>query len=436
MTATTTDHLLGALAPLAIPIDSVRPHPENPNVGDVGAIAASLASNRQYKPIVVQASTGYIIAGNHTWTAACQLEWPEIAAVRVDVTDDEARRILAVDNRTAELGQRDDALLAALLQRIVDGEDELGLHGTGYAEDDLAALVDALTEPGEITGDPDAVPMLPGDDTTISRKGDVWVLGPHRLACGDSTDPATAEALMRGARAHCMWTDPPYGIDYVGGYSHQYSPAERLAKGGATIRNDGEADLPALLTGFLQVATDVLRPGAAAYIAHPAGLLSTVFAAHITAAGWSLRQQLIWVKDSLVMGRSDYHYRHEPVWMAYTPGGKGRKGRGGPAWFGDDAQDSVFEIARPKRSEEHPTMKPVALVTAMLANSCPKGGTVYDAFGGSGTTLIAAHTLGISARVCELDPKYADVICGRYEAATGDVPVLESTGEPHSFTIG
>ena len=231
------------------------------------------------------------------------------------------------------------------------------------------------------------------------------------------------EALLDGNRCDCMWTDPPYGVEYVG-----------KTKNALTIRNDGAADLAGLLAGAWAVATAALKPGAAFYIAHPAGALYRTFGESIVQAGWIYRQGLVWVKNTMILGHSDYHFRHEPVMFGYTDGSAGRRGRGGAGWYGDDSQTSVFMIDKPPRSEEHPTMKPVALVTAMLANSCPPGGLVYEPFGGSGSTLIAAHGLNQVARVVELDPAYCDVICRRYQEHAGTKPVLQATGQPHDFT--
>jgi site-specific DNA-methyltransferase (adenine-specific) len=244
--------------------------------------------------------------------------------------------------------------------------------------------------------------------------------------------------MMGGDRADCMWTDPPYGVEIVGG-SHAEPADERRARGKPTIRNDGSAGLPDLLGGAWAVATAVLKPGAGIYVTHPANTaLAAVFAEAFNQAGWLLRQNLIWVKDSLVLGHTDYHYRHEPILFGYTDGATGRLGRsGGSGWYGDHAQTSVFEVPKPSRSESHPTMKPVALVAAMLGNSCPKRGIVYDPFGGSGSTLIAAHQLGQKARLVELDPRYADVIVRRFTEFAGIKPervLPDGTTEPVSFT--
>lgn len=205
-----------------------------------------------------------------------------------------------------------------------------------------------------------------------------------------------------------MWTDPPYGVSYVGGTDRHL-----------TIRNDDADGLDLLLAGAFAAADQVLAPGAAIYVAHPAGALSLTFLQRFAAQGWRLHQTLVWVKNSLVLGRSDYHYRHEPVPFGYKAAEAGRRGRGGHGWYGDDAQSSVFEVDRPQRNEDHPTSKPVALVSAMLRNSSRTGEVVLDPFLGSGSTLVACEQLGRRCHGLELDPKYVDVVVARWEALTG-----------------
>jgi DNA modification methylase len=238
----------------------------------------------------------------------------------------------------------------------------------------------------------------------------LWKLGEHRLLCGDSTKAEDVERLMQGERAALMWTDPPYGVNYVG------KTADAL-----TIENDGAEGLPALLAGAFAQATDALKPGSPFYIAHPPGALCIAFGQAILEAGWRFHQTLIWCKDAMVLGHSDYHFQHEPIYYGWTQG-EGRSGRGnhdGTRWQGDHSQVSVFHVDRPKRSEEHPTSKPVELVGQMVSNSSRPGDAVYEPFGGSGSTLIACEQLARRARVLELSAHYADVILARWEAATG-----------------
>jgi site-specific DNA-methyltransferase (adenine-specific) len=403
----------------SVPLDELTLFPGNAKRGDVEAIRASLRKNGQYRSLVVRAVPNgplVVLAGNHTMLALKAENRSEARCEIIECDDATARRINLADNRTAELGGYEEDALAALLKEL-DGDYE----GTGWAEEDLGDLFGSVEELPPALDEPDEVPGAPIQ--AISEPGDVWCLGSHRVLCGDSTDVAAVEAMLDGDRCDCMWTDPPYGIEYVG------KTADAL-----TIQNDGAEGLPELLAGAFAVATAALNPGAPVYIASPPGPLHFEFAKAFNQAGWLLRQNLVWVKDVLVLGRSEYHYRHEPILYGFTAHGDGRLGRGGERWYGDNAATTVFEIPKPARSIDHPTMKPVELITRCLGNSCPTGGLVYEPFGGSGSTLIAAHTTGRVARVVELDPRYVDVICRRYQEATGTLPILASTGQPHDFT--
>jgi site-specific DNA-methyltransferase (adenine-specific) len=404
-------------------VASLKPLPGNPRRGDVDAVAASLARFGQRKPIVVRASDRTITAGNHTWLAAQQLGWDEIAAVLVDDDDTTAQAFALADNRTAELGGYDDGLLLELI-RAVGEADASARADTGWSDEAIAELIDRI-DPGLPDSPPsDDAPEPP--EIPFSEAGQIWLLGSHRVVCGDATSVADLEALMAGGQADCVWTDPPYGIAVVGG-SRGLSPTERLKRGGKTIQNDtlDEGQLTEFLGSTLGNALRVCRPGSAWYVTAPHGPIGLAFSAALSDLGvW--RHSLVWVKDSLVMGRSDYHYRHEPIYYGWTPGG-------GHDWFGDRKQTTVLEFPRPKRNAEHPTMKPIDLIAYCLENSAPKGGTVLDPFGGSGSTLMACEYTGRKARLLELDPRYVDVICRRWQEHTGSTPILEATGEPHDF---
>ncbi len=433
-----------------IPLDEVEPARLNPREHNLPALRTSISRFGFATPAVRDERTGRLVVG-HGRTAA-------LAAMRADgedppngvMLDDDGRWLvplvagwasrsdveadayLVADNRHTELASWDDTGLHALLASIGEVDPEL-VAIAGYSDDDLAALLaggGGVTELPPALTDPDDVPGLAAE--SHSKPGDVWLLGPHRLLVGDATDMVAVEAMLAGDRADCMWTDPPYGVEIVGG-SHALSPAERKARGGKTIKNDGSEDLPELLAGAFAVAAVALKPGAPVYIAHPE-VARLTFEGAMREAGWLVRQNLIWVKDSLVLGRKDYHWRHESILYGFTDGGDGRLGRGGDRWYGGDVQTTVFEVPKPPRSEQHPTMKPVALVAAMLSNSCPRRGLVYEPFGGSGSTLIAAHGLGMRAAVVELSSQYADVIARRFQEHTGEKPVLASTGKPHDFT--
>ena len=406
---------------LQVPIDSLHQLPGNPRRGDVDAVAASLQRFGQRKPIVARAD-GTITAGNHTWQAAKQLGWDEIAVVRVDDDDATASAFALADNRTAELGSYDDALLLDLIQSI---DDKDLLADTGWSDD---AVADLLAQIGSDLPDlppPDEAAEPPVEP--LSKSGDVWVLGGHRVVCGDATDVLAYDALLGGDKADCVWTDPPYGVAIVGG-NHSLSPEERKAAGGKTIENDALtiSELEDFLRSALGAAIAACRPGSAWYVSAPDGRRGIAFSVVLTELSvW--RHSLVWVKDSLVMGRSDYHYRHEPIYYGWTPGGP-------HDWFGDRSQTTVIEIPRPRRNAEHPTMKPVELVARCLNNSAPRGGLVLDPFGGSGSTLLACEYTGRKGRLIELDPRYVDVICRRWQDFTGAMPMLESSGELVDFT--
>jgi DNA modification methylase len=400
-----------------VPVGDLRTYYRNPRKGNIAVIARSLKSNGQYKTLTVNRGThtgrpNEVLAGNHTLMAARDIEWDTIDVSFVDVDEDQAARIVAVDNRSSDLAENDDRLLLELLADLPD------LDGTGYDPGDIEELEKALrdrTPPDPGLTDPDDVPDPP--PAPISKTGDVWVLGDHRLTVGDARDPLVWEALLGDTKADCLWTDPPYGVSYAGKTSDAL-----------TIDNDElpPDELRSFLRSTLGIAVVSSKPGAAWYVMSPPGPLHLVFAQELSTLG-VFRQTLVWVKDQFVMGHSDYHYRHELTYYGWAPGAAHQE----PP---DRKQDTVFEVPRPKRSEDHPTIKPVELIRQHIENSCDKWATVIDPFAGSGSTLIACHITGRTARLIELDPRYADVICRRFQEHTGTVPVLEATGEPHDFT--
>lgn len=426
------------LEKLKVPVDGLKHYGKNPRRGDVDMIADSLGRHGQYKPIVVRTGTMEVLAGNHTLKAAKSLGWANIAATFIDVDDDQAARIVLVDNKTNDAAGYDDEELVALLGTLPD------LDGTGFTGEEMDQLLAGVEpEPEQAGEDADLLGDEPAN--TVSKEGDVWELGPHRLVVGDATAPSVLAKLMGEDKADCMWTDPPYGVEYVG-----------KTKDALKIENDGAAGLADLLAGAFKAAAEVLRPGAPCYVAH-ADAERMTFEQSLRDAGYVVRQNLIWVKNTMVLGHSDFHYKHEPVLRlvsgedpaeaepeedpagkghspvlyGFTPGGQGRLGRGGPRWFGDHKSTSVFEFPKPPASKEHPTMKPVALVQSMLKNSCRPNGLVLDLFAGSGSTLIAADYQRLRARVVELSPFYADVICARWQRHSGEQPVRD--GQSHNF---
>jgi site-specific DNA-methyltransferase (adenine-specific) len=208
-----------------------------------------------------------------------------------------------------------------------------------------------------------------------------------------------------------LWTDPPYGVGYVG-----------KTRDGLSLANDDPGGVEGLLGRSFAAIDGVLRPGAPLYVTHPAGPHAVTFGERFLGAGWRLHQTLVWVKDRMVLGHADYHYRHEPILYGYKPG-PGRWGRGHRGWHGGNDQDSVMEVPRPAASREHPTAKPVELIARCLRNSSLPGQVVLDPFAGSGSTLIACQQLGRRARLVEIDPSYCGVIVDRWRAFTGDEAV-------------
>ena len=420
--------------------DELAPYHRNPRRGDLDVITRSLQANGQYRPIVVNLGTKTgrpleVLAGNHTLAAARALGWPTIAATTVDVDDQAAARIVVVDNRASDLASNDNDELIALLQTLPD------LDGTGYTDADITDLLGAPDAPGET--DPDDEPEPP--TTPISQLGDVWRLGPHRLVCGDATDPEVIAAALDGNQAALVLTDPPYNVDYTGG-----------TKQALKIVNDAmsPAAFKQLLNGFFRAALKHTIPGGPIYVFY-ATAEEIAFRQAMLDTGWLYKQNLVWIKDRFVLSRQDYHWQHEPILYGWKPGAAHR-------WYGgytpttliDDQIDparlkkselidivtrlfdttTAIRSSRPHANIDHPTSKPVALLVRLLENSSQHGDLVLDPFGGSGSTLIACHRKHRVAATVELDPRYADVICRRYQEHTGILPILDATGERYDFT--
>lgn len=384
---------------------NVRTHDEK----NLEAIKGSLARFGQQKPIVVGRGN-VVIAGNGTLLAARALGWPDIAIVRTDLAGAEALAYAIADNRTSELAGWDTKALAEQLAAL----ERDGAAPPGFDADDLRALAAALVAPPRADGgadDGDDGSAAPPREAAVSVLGDVWLLGEHRLVCGDAATPEAWRALLGGERAAMLWTDPPYGVAYVGGTE------ERL-----TLENDDlDSDaLRGLLDAALGHALRASTPGAPWYVCSPAGPLSLVFGQALLDLG-VLRQQLVWVKDRLVLGQSDFHYRHELIWYGWPRGGAHRP----PP---DRVRDTVWAFPKPTRNALHPTMKPVEMVEYALTLSSTPGDVVVDCFGGGGSTLIAAENLRRRARLIELDPVYVDRIVGRWQEHTGRVAHHESSG--------
>ena len=355
---------------------------------NLDAICASLTKFGQRKPIVIT-HDNFVLAGNGTLEAAKSLGWDylDVSVAPADWDLDTARAYALADNRTAELAEWDESVLAQQL---------LELHDADFDIEALGFEMPQVIEPEPL--DEDELPLQP---EAMVKHGDLWKLGEHLLFCGDATDVVAYERLLGEDQVNLVWTDPPYGVSYVG-------------QGGMTIENDN-LDIGAL-EEFLRQSFNAMftftKPGACWYVAAPSGNLFQAFSIPLSELEvW--RHTLVWVKDALVMGRADYHYRHESIFYGWTPGAAHQE----PP---DRKQDSVWEVPRPRSNKEHPTMKPIELITRAINNSCRANDLVLDPFAGSGSTLIAAEQTRRRARVMEIDPKYCDVIIARYERITGN----------------
>ena len=393
------------------PVEDLKPFDGNPRVGDVALIAESLRANGQYRPIVVRQGTNEILAGNHTWKAAKSLGWVDVWVTFVECDDETAKRIVLVDNRANDVADYDDQALADLLASVQD------LAGTGYSPEDVDALLASLSLEGDVVAltDPDDVPEPP--ETPQSRLGDVWSLGPHRLFVGDSTKSLTP--LMGEADwADLVFTDPPWNVNYGDqkeGNIQNYKPLK--------ILNDNLGQMfGEFCDNFSTQLKSYSKPGAPAYVVMSAQEWPVIHKS-LTDAGFHWSSTVIWSKDQLVLSRKDYHTQYEPIWYGWNDSAA----RLVPVQ--DRKQSDLWAIPRPKRSDLHPTTKPVELVARAIGNSSLPGSIVLDPFAGSGSTLIACHQTGRIARLVELDPKYADVILRRYQEHTGVTPTNQQ-GQP------
>ena len=377
------------------PIKSIRPYEKNPRRNDeaVDAVAASIREFGWQQPIVVD-KDGVIIAGHTRYKAAKKLKCDTVPVVVADdLTEDQVKAYRLADNKTGELAEWDTALLGEELAELADfdmsqfGFDTILQEEVREAEED-----DYEVNPPE---EPKAKP------------GDIYQLGRHRLMCGDSTDAESVYQLCQDGQVDLLLTDPPYGVDYTG-----------KTKDALKIKNDASSDesLRDMLADAFAAADSVMKPGAVFYIWH-ADSKALVFRIACQMAGWEVRQVLIWAKNTMVMGRQDYQWKHEPCLYGWKDGA-------GHLWASDRKQTTILNFDRPTKNKEHPTMKPVKLFDYQIQNNTKGGDIVLDLFGGSGTTIVACEQNGRCARVMELDPRYVDVIIDRWEKLTGEKAVL------------
>ncbi len=404
-----------------LPLDALVPYARNSRTHSPEQIAQVAASIREFgftNPVLIDGEGG-IIAGHGRVMAARQLGLSEVPCIRLaHLTDAQKRAYVIADNKLALNAGWDDALLALELRELAEMDFDLRL--TGFDDDEISKLLDLELGEGEGQGDPDAVPAPPADP--ITRPGDVWVLGRHRVMCGDSTDEASAFLLLEGQQTDMVFTDPPYGVSYA----DKNESLNKASKGNriqTEIMNDhlqGDA-LGGFFLAIFSTMAAVMKPGCPFYVCAPQGG-EQMMMMMMMKAGIPMRHELIWIKNNHVLGRADYHYKHEPILYGW------KEGAGHP-WYGERDKFSTWHVDKPLQSKLHPTMKPVELVEIAIKNSSKRGDTVLDLFGGSGSTLIACEKTARGARLMELDPRYVDVIVRRWQDFTGQRATHAETGE-------
>ena len=380
--------IIESLKNLAVGIDSLQGLPGNPRLGDVDAVAKSLERFGQRKPIVVRKDDGTIIAGNHTWQAAKKLGWKEIAVAYVGDDDTTAQAYALADNRTAELGSYDEQALKDLIDKVAAVDPDL-VRTSGWSDDAVKELVDKIESELPKDFNEDEVPEPPVEPVT--KLGDIWQLGRHRLMCGDSTDEANVACLMNGAKADMVFTDPPYGINLDTDYSKMGNTTTKYSQ----IKND---DKPFDFTAIWKMSdAPIWYVWGADYYPN-------------TISEWDNGSIIVWAKAHSEDENKVFGSAFEICWRF------------------PKTKKEIWFVRRIHMTDEllkaHPTQKPLALPRRALEKDTKKDDLVVDFFLGSGTTLIACEEMN---RICyglELDPKYCDVIVKRWENLTGEKAVL------------
>ncbi len=396
----------GAQAIEQRPLTDLVPFANNARTHSEAQVAQIASSIREFgfnNPVLVDGANG-IIAGHGRVLAARKLGLRDVPVIELShLSETQKRAYILADNRLAEMAGWDKELLALELTDLGDLGVDLGDLGFDGAELD-ALLGHGTADPREeVTPEPPANP--------VSRVGDLWLLGSHRLLCGDATSAADVSRLLGDVRPHLMVTDPPYGVAYDPDWRNRAGASETKRTG--KVMNDHRADWREAWALF---------PGEVAYVWHGA-LHATTVAESLVACGFDIRSQIIWAKERLVLSRGDYHWQHEPAWYAVR-----RKATG--HWAGDRKQTTLWQI--PSRDQDaatiHGTQKPVECMRRPMLNNSSPGQAIYEPFCGSGTTLIAAETTGRICHAMELDPAYVDVAVTRWQAFTGKAAVLDGDG--------
>ncbi len=358
-------------------------------------LKASILSFGNVEPIVWNRSTGNVVGGHQRLRVLLDLGVEESEVSVVELSEVDERRLNIALNKIT--GEWDDEKLTSLLAELTAGGADV--YPTGFDEQELSSMFADLTKATAHDDGFDLTTAL--EKASFVKRGDVWTVGRHRLMCGDATSTEDVAALMDGKKANLILTDPPYGVSFK-------------SSDGLTIQNDsikGDDFYNFLLQSLTNMVAH-LEPGGAAYVFH-ADTEGLNFRRAFIDAGLHLAGVCIWVKNSLVLGRSDYQWQHEPVLHGFLQNGKHR-------WYSDRKQTTIWNYDKPKRNENHPTSKPLDLLGYPIQNSSQENAIVLDTFGGSGSTLMACEQLGRICYTMELDEKYASVILRRYAEGAGD----------------
>ena len=383
-----------------VPIDKLVPYARNARTHSKEQIAQLRASLREFgfvSPAVIDSKYN-ILVGHGRVQAAREEGYKTIPCVFAEnLTDAQKRAYILADNQLALNAGWDEEMLSVELSDLKDESFDLSL--LGFDEKDLEKLMAGPDDGGAQDDDFDLSAAL--EKASFVEKGDLWTVGKHRLLCGDATSPEDVERLMGGKIANLILTDPPYGVSFK-------------ASDGLTIENDslkGDEFYKFLLSAFTNMAAQ-LEKGGAAYVFH-ADTEGLNFRKAFIDAGFHLAGVCIWVKNSLVLGRSDYQWQHEPILYGFLQNGK-------HPWYSDRKQTTIWNFNKPKRNKDHPTSKPLYLLSYPIKNSSQENAIVLDTFGGSGSTMMACEQMNRICYMSELDPKYASVILRRYVEDTGD----------------
>ena len=396
-----------ALAVTYRPIKDLIPYARNSRTHSdvqVAQIAASIKEWGWTNPILID-DEGVLIAGHGRLLAAQMLKMAEVPTITIaGLSEAQKRALVIADNKLAmNAGWDIDLLKVELADLDMAGFD---LDLTGFSLDELEKLLAPPASEG--LTDPDAVPEAPA--FPVAEKGDVWLLGRHRLVCGDSTFADDVAKALNGVSPHLMVTDPPYGVNYDPSWrSKALKDGADRAEG--KVKNDDRADWSEAWALF---------PGDVAYVWHAMKTSGVVYDSLI-ASGFNIRSEIVWVKNRLVLSQGDYHPQHESCWYAVKQTGKGH-------WAAGRDQTTVWHIEHQKSETGHGTQKPVEAMKRPIENNSSPGQAVYEPFSGSGTTIIACEMTGRTCHALELDPAYVDVAVTRWQEFTGEQATLEVDG--------